>query len=497
MLKHYKEDASTSEKIKLTIQDFNSFALGTSRISMIRVDKWFVGLLAAITIIPIILFSGLFTSYNPEVEGVKMTTIASSKLANHYSKKYIEQIGDVKSGEEVNVLCYNSQYGLYLVETLNGERGWVSHKVFGNEVIVCEDDNKDKVKVGERLLISSTDFNKLTAIDSSGKAHEFYWGNVIHTPAIGMKRYRIADSFTHNALKVNTAWMDEHFKEGTKLEDIENSFYGEPLTIDIQPNGAKVITYPYWVKNYKKGDEYKIVKVLYVNDAVVSYTLDKESSMDLFEEYLPLAEGVSSNMFVIRMRSSFFIEDAEFDSIEDIEKEAEGGTSLGIVGSILGFVLLILAVVLTFYLLSASIMLLPSIVQFVGYVKIFPNFVYRILIYVAIVFSMLFVFVTFCPHWVFGIILTIMTLRHIFKWSQWVDYNRCPSCKTMYSLETVGFSDEHRSYYDKVKYEVNNRTGDKREVGRDHRVVISITEYLHCVNCDGDFDLDHEEDREA
>ncbi len=501
MLKNYKDGASTWQKIVMTYKDFNKFTFSKESVGDIKFDKWMIGFLATFSILPIILFSGLFTSFNPEIERTKMTATGSSKLANNYKEKNIQQIGNVKAGDELDVLCYMQGDGLFLVETEEGERGWVSYKAFGNEVAVRKLDKEyPDLKLGDILKVSTANTIELSATDTNGKRYKLSWSNVIPTSALGIKYFKYADSFSHNALKVTTKWVEEHFKTGTKLEDISDSFYGAALSIDILDDGSKVITYPYWVKDFKRGDEYRSFSVTYQNDEVVSYSYGDEHSMDLVEEYLPMGASIASSSLVTRLRSSFFIKDNQFDDLEDVIEDGDKNDNkklTGIVSLIVSGVMLIIVVGGLFFVMTATLMILPAIVQLLGYVKPLPNFIYRMFIYSAVVISVLGVFIAFCPHWIFGIILFFLCFMHIRRWGSWINYNRCPECKTMYSLETVGYSDTQRSYYDNVKYEVNQRTGDKREVGREHRVVISYTEYLHCVNCDNDFNLAHSEDQSA
>ena len=504
------------------IKEFVPF-LGFDVPEMTRFNGWTVGLLAAIAVIPYLLFSGSARSvyvedYSPiVVAAMQPGTVYDTPITYRINDGKAEAIASVRRGDSLRVLAYCHNLLAFQVETMNGNRGFIRANLIADSMIVEKRINVDGdyLEKGERVLLTGiqkpnkkkNEYSERYTVRRGSESFSFTSNNLFPIMALGMPLYHSDEMAT-----VTPAWIRSHFTvdKVTKAET-DKEWYG--YTTTVKHNGNDVVAlYNFKVNDEMRDKEHTGLLVTYRDGIVHHYDYAASESMGWILSIMPFANDIQSLSLTARMTTSPITTSAEYVTVADVTNEESDvakwihenffnwklPTWLSvIIGIVLGIVLLIIAV---FYF-HCVLMLLPAIAQYVGYITLLPNLVYRIIITCALLFGAeLLYFFAGGINWFLVIIILVYLWFQWKKWMRWVSFNRCFACKHMYTLVTDDYRDGGTSYYDNVNYRVTTRGGreiDRTETSRQHRKIVTVHEDLHCSHCGATGTYTHVNDMQA
>lgn len=504
------------------IKEFVPF-MGFDVPEMSRFNRWTVGVLAAIVLVPYLLFSGsarrvYVDDYKPvAVAALQAGSIYDTPITYKINDGTAGKIADVRRGDSLRVLAYCLNLFAFQVETASGERGFVRANLIADSMIVEKRINVegDYLEKGERVLLTGitkpnkkkNEYSPKTTVRRGSDTFTFTSGTLFPIMAFGIPLYHSDEMAT-----VTPAWIRSHFTvdKSTKSE-IDKEWYGYPSTLKKSGNDI-VALYNLKVNDEVRDKEHRGLIVTYRDGIVHHYDYASSESMGWILSIMPFANDIQSLPMTARMTTSPITTKAVFNTVADITDEESGITKwihenffnwklpgwLSVIIAIVVGIVLLLAAVFYFH---CVLMLVPAIVQWVGYIPILPNLIYRIIITCALLLGgELLYFFAGGLNW-FIVILVVVYLWFQWKnWMKWVTFNRCPECKHMYTFTTDDYRDGGTSYYDKVNYRVTTRGGkeiDRSETSREHRKIVTVHEDMHCTHCGAAYSYTHVSDRQA
>lgn len=466
-----------------------------------RFDAWTIGLICFITIASTIIFTDALTPLNPSFKIKEAEVLKTSTLFDRQNHREAVEIGSVKKGDEVEVLAYSS-YGFYQIETKEGERGWIHLSAFGNEIVVDNRENDAEVEVGAVCRWVKTDETnafKMSAKGEDGKTYELRYSDVAPVFSFGVPKVRGEDSWEKPFIFVTKPWMEKHFKEGKKLEDIMDKYYGNAISIDIKNDGIKEVLFPLHVKEFKRSQEHETVKVVFQNDEFVSYSLSDPDKMKFIERWIPFGQRIVGNRLFIKLRSHTYVEEPEYESIDDVLKE---NGPLKEAPKVMLVLVIIVFVFFCWVVLNSHLLFIPSLMSMTCRIKSLSNHGFIDLMQIPAVIYLLLAYLIFLPYWIIIVVALIFFITNISAVSPWVKYCRCDNCKEMHKIITTGWSEpkyyEYDEYINHITEEVR-RSGARRIVNswverRRHKVKVQ-KEYLKCTDCGHEFEITHHDDK--
>lgn len=504
------------------IKEFVPF-LGFDVPEMSRFNGWTVGLLATIVLVPYLLFSNAAKSVT--VEDYQPVTVAALHNGDIYDTPITYKINNgeagkisgVRRGDSLRVLAYSRSLFAFHVETMDGERGFIRANLIADSMIVVKRINVegDYLEKGERVLLTEirkpnkkkNEYSERTTVRRGNEVFTFTSGEIFPMMAFGMPIYH-----TNEMATVTPRWLRSHFAiDRTAKDEVDNEWYGYATT--VKHEGSDIIaTYAFKVNDETRDKEHKGVIVTYRNGRVHHYDFESSESMGWILSIMPFANDIQSLPMTVRMTTNPITTNGELQSADDIIDE-ESGVSKWIhenffnwklptwLSVIIAIALGIVALIVCVFYFHCVLMLVPAIAQYVGYITILPNFIYRIIISCALLFGgELLYFFAGGLNW-FLVILVVVYLYFQWKnWMKWVTFNRCSECRHMYTLVTDDYRDGGTSYYDNVNYRVTTRGGkeiDRTETSREHRKIVTVYEDLHCSHCGASGTYTHVTDRKA
>lgn len=521
MSENFKEGASLWNKITITFQEIKDFAFDKYGAGMAHIDGWFVSMVLVFVLIPILLFSGVTTSNTVDFTPVHKKTRKDAVLYDYPTfgekKKGTEArrgnpITTIKKGEELILLAYQRYLGCYQVETADGNRGYVPFDVISDSLVALKNCSYEakRIKKGDELLLVNYKNSYDMSVKYEGTVCKgLNLDDVLPVDAFGMPVYIVS-----NPSPVTVNWVKSHIKRGeTSKEDIDKEWFGYALTQKTAKD-AVVASYPLCVQDADKGLVYKKFNITYRNGTVDVVTYNDAENMDWIMTKLPCVDAIQSSPLCVKYLANKITSPAKFNKIEDIKSEKTSSSiakwikeNIGEfnmpswLNSILGIVILIVGLLLAFLFIHCVLLMLPMLVQFTGYIYVLPNWAYRIMMTLAVLFGgeLLYVFAG-GVNWFLTIMLVLYLFWQLKQWNYWISFNRCSNCGHMYTLDTTNYRDGGTSYYDQVEYEVKkygNVEIGRKEISRKHRKIVTVHEDLCCSNCGCDFTYTHNTDREA
>ena len=501
--------------LSITFSEIKHFALDSTGAGMAVIDKWFVGLVLLIAILPILTFTGVTKSKITDFTPVERIAQKSATLydyptlpvdKNNSSTKVGNSIATIKKGEAIKLLAYSRYQGCYQVELADGTRGYVAMDVVGDSVLSLRW-KKDMAEVGDTFMLKSIQSVYKVVARAKGKTiDDFRVGDFFPVQAMGLPVYNCAAPSP-----VTVKWVKNNIVKGkTTKEEIDKEWFGYALAQTVKGN---VVTSLYLlaVQDAEAGKVYQKFAVTYTDGIVSNIEYSEPEDMGFIMSHLPFVDAIQGNPLCVKYRSESITAPSGYNTISDIKGEKRSAVAEWIsenIGDVsmpmwLQYIVVIVGglIVLALFLLfiHCLLLVLPTLMSFLGYVYVLPNPLYKLLMFLALLFGgeLLYVFTGGLPWFV-----TIMLIGYLYwqwlQWNTWINYNRCPSCHHMYTLNTTNWVDGGKSYYDNVTYNVTTKGGkeiSRTETNREHRVVSSVNEHLTCSDCGSTFSLTHTTDR--
>ena len=504
------------------IKEFVPF-MGFDVPEMSRINGWVVGLLAAIVVIPYLLFSGSARSVS--VDDYQPTVVAALQPGTVYDTPITYKINDgkasaiagVRRGDSLRVLAYCLNLFAFQVETMSGERGFIRANIIADSMIVKKRINVDNdyLEKGERVLLTGLqkpnkkkrEYSERFTVRRGTESFSFTSTNIFPIMALGMPLYHSDEMAT-----VTPAWIRSHFTvDKTTKAEIDKEWYG--YTTTVKHNGNDVVAlYNFKVNDEVRDKEHSGLLVTYRDGLVHHYDYAQSESMGWILSIMPFANDIQSLSLTARMTTSPITTSAEYNTVADVIDE-QSDVAKWIHENFFNWelptwlsVIIAIVVSIVFFLIAAFyfhcvLMLVPAIAQYAGYIPFMPNLIYRIIITCALLFGAeLLYFFAGGLNWFLVIIILAYMWFQWKNWMKWVSFNRCPECKHMYTFVTDDYRDGGTSYYDKVNYRVTTRGGreiDRSETSREHRKIVTVHEDMHCTHCGAAFTYTHVSDRQA
>lgn len=473
----------------------------TSKPQRVRFDVLTIGLISLITIGSTIAITDALTPLNPSFKTKEAEVIRTTPLMDTRELTRASEIGVVKKGEKVEILAY-SGYGYYQVETEKGERGWIYLTAFDDELVVDELANDAELEVGTvcRWVKIDPDNNyRIVVRDESGQTHTLARGNVAPTFSFGVPAVKGENSWEKPYIYVTPSWMKKHFKEGVKLDKVMKKYYGNALSIDVRDDGSKMVMFPFHVKEFKYRKEYETVKVLFKDDAFVSYEMSDPDKMKFLERWIPFGQRIVGSRLFIKLRSHSYVIEPQYDDINDVIKGNQEAKDLPMP---LRVVVIALLLALCWIILNAHLLFFPALLSLTGRIKSLSNDAYEKIMCYSVLLYMILAYLIFLPYWMIIAVAVVIAFCLGGTISEWILYGRCQGCKEMHTLETVGWSDpEYYEYDEYIQHSTQevSRSGVRRTISswtekRRHRVKVQ-KEYLKCKACGNDLTITHENDK--
>ena len=521
-MKNFSKGAKWWECIGIAFDDIKSFAYSYGA-EMTIFNGWLIGLLAVIVVVPFLLFSGITSStYDTDYTPVKMSARRSAVLYDTHNILYshrmknAKELAKVNKGDSLKVLAYSKSYLAFQVETSKGERGFVKFDVLGDSLVATDKVTlkNDVCNKGDKVLFLSYDYGnkKQSKTDFKLKFGEEITSTSACFKFMPLCAFGIPKYKSDNVSTVTADWVRRRFKPDiTTKTDVDKQWYGYPLTVKVTGNRT-VATYPLKVNDFGKEREYDTMEVLYKDGVVHSYSYKKEESMGWLLSTLPFAAEIQTLPLSAMMQSNPVTTEADINGMEDVLDEP-GAVQKWIKSNFFNFklptwlsviialVLLLIGLIIVAFYFHCVLMLLPALAQFTGYIYPLPNFLWKIIITIALLFGgELLYLLAGGLNWFLVLVLLAYLYYQWKKWMNWANYARCSTCGHMYTLDSYDYRDGGTSYYDNVKYNVTTLGGkeiNRKETSREHRKIVTVYEDLSCSHCGADFTYTHHNDMKA
>ncbi len=287
----------------------------------------------------------------------------------------------------------------------------------------------------------------------------------------------VPEIFSTKCIPVSGKWLNRRIEIGTTTrQDVADSWWGEP----------------YAIKKTAKGED------LYLpmgNECIFHFENDKLVGVtpeDKLEEfYIP--------------GFSLWIDSAIYTRIQTVDMVRDH--TEGLAKFLPEWALNLLAVPvflvlgLFFYVSTiCHLILFPALILKIGEWKRLPRFVFRLLLYIAGLFSAIWL----ALQWqIGGMIAPFGFIYFCFRWRKWEKLNHCPHCHQFYTMEVYDVNYQGKEYIKttvKNEYLRSGGFGGKdtfvREVSRksEKREAWSSTEFYRCEDCGGEMRIHYSGD---
>lgn len=520
MSTNFKAGASLWDRIVISFGEVKDFATDKYGVSMVHIDGWFIGVILFFIIVPIAVYSGLDTSVTAEFTPVSRTVQKAVVLYDYptfgeqkanSAVKQGKKIATIKKGAEIKLLGYSLYQGCYQVETFEGERGYISFDAIGDSLVALKGFNREnmRVKAGDILMLAGYKDNYHVSVKFDGNvSNDINLGMIRPVASLGLPTYLVS-----NYSPVTVRWLKSRFKKGeTRKEDVDREWYGYALAKIVDGNNVTA-TYALRVQDAENGVVYDSFKVRYRDGIVDMVSYEDSKSMDWIMKKLPFVDAIQSSPLFVRSQAKKVTAPTDIKTVDDVKKEKSSAVAKWIkenvgtfnlpswLGYIIGIVALIIMLLFALMFIHCVLLIVPAIVSFAGYIHVLPNGIYKIIMFLSLLFGGELLYVSAGGiNWFLTILLVAYLYWQWIQWNYWINFNRCSNCGHLYTLGTTGYRDGGTSYYDKVDYRVKkygNMEIECKETGRQHRKVVTVHEDLNCSYCGCDFSYTHESDMKA
>lgn len=367
--------------------------------------------------------------------GIRVAAIQSTRLS-----AYKEPFATINQGDSLTILGADFSNLRFLAATDDGQRGWIPQEAVDNKGIIYKvdlitDNGKTAVNSGDTVTLLARTGDEYAQM-MKFKAANGEQGEVrVHklTTSIGnnVRKYEYkSGNYYLSKKKFEEKYIGKTFQENENL-------YRPAFLIKKTKNGLEA---QYDLRVFDKNDgRFYTVIITYQDGVAVSYSSKIYKSPNrLFLKYLPLVSTIIDVDFFSQLISTNAFE------IEDFDAE-DRSVILKISGYVL-VIFFILGIVGYFFFFNQTIpFLLFGLLRF-RYPLIFISNKLFPKIIVAITFITTYIWLVlglcFPMHWWYFIpallIATWWLTPKILDWFTDFPSNRCPDCKSLYTIEYYG-----------------------------------------------------------
>lgn len=391
-------------------------------------DRTLFFFMIAITLIGIVVYLSL---PDREPANIKVAALQKTELS-----RYNEAFSNIRKGDSLIILGQKANSLTFLVQTKNGERGYVPQEAIDHNFIVYGVSAKDKVSVNDGDTVKFI----------SSKKEQYGPSKVVVSTANGTKeellQKQVISTLGNKLLKSNIQGGDYYiskkkFEElyiGKSFDEIEQLY--RPAHIVKRENGQLQAEYTLRVLNSKDGRFY--MPTIQFGDGIATsctYIEDKDANNNsFFLRYLPLASTIIDVDFFSRLISWNFFESYYLKINPSTLGKIAGYLSLPFLG--LGLFLMLFA------LNAALPAFLFGLLRFKYPLKWMSNKAFSITnaaLFIIGTYVLLILGLSYpLTWWYFIPIFAIVTLWFFNRIDGWINdfpANRCPHCKSLYTIE--------------------------------------------------------------
>ncbi len=473
------------------VKMLTSFPFSSDLIRYGRFSGWSAGLALVLVVATVIGYTSFHKSLRPSFDSREAKVVMAGSILDDFLTDEGKAIGSVRVGQQVELLAYGSGY--FLIQTADGERGWVEAAVIDRNFVVASD-NHEEAPLGASYKFvryeGDNNFN-IVAADEKGRRHTFFKYELFPTAAYGLPSLGLDDSFSRRYIYVTERWMAKHFAEGVELEHIYKQFYGFPIVVDVVNANTKNVCFPLRVKDFDTNIYHPKVTARFVDGRLVDYTLTEQGKIPFVERYILFGGRIASTRLFVKLRSRPFLVESKYNSVEDVIKENKQGKKLS------GWVRIPLIAILAYVaylLLMAHLMVSPLLLHFIDRIPVVPPGVGRWALLLSMPIGFIILYMIYVPHWIILALVLFFGFAILRGLAEWEIYSHCPVCRKYYVLRTLGYGEAAEIHYDEVvrhvTEEVTKRDGHeiKRKVvsSRDeviHHKDVAQEEFIVCEHC--------------
>ncbi|MBO7194571.1 MAG: hypothetical protein J6V27_00835 [Alistipes sp.] len=479
-------------RIWAPVRMLTSFPFSNHLIRYGRFDGWAIGLALAVVVASVIGFTSFHKSLYPSFDTREAKVVMSGAILDDFLTSEGKPIGSVRVGQQVELVAYGSGY--FLIQTAEGERGWVEAAIIDKNFVVVRDDDEE-TPLGAPYKFVRYEGEKhfdVVAVDANGKSHTFRKYELFPTAAYGLPALGLDDSFSSRYVYVTERWMDKHFAVGEEYAHMCEQYYGYPVVIDIVDSHTRNVCFPVRVKDFKTNIYHPKVTARFVDGKLADYTLSEDGKIPFVERYIPFGGRIASTRLFIKLRSRPFLVSPKYNDVDDVIKHNSGGKELPLWVRIPLIALLAFAAYVAF---MAHLMIFPMVMNIiVDRMPFMPSKLDGLGLLLSLPIGFVIIYMIYVPHWIFLALIFFFGFAIVRALAEWEMYSHCPVCRQYYVLRTLGYGEADEIHYDEVvrhvTEEVTKRDGHeiKREVvnTRDeviHHTDIAQEEFIVCEHC--------------
>lgn len=448
------------------------------------------GIALLIVVATVIGYTSFFKSLHPSFDSREAKVVMAGSILDDFLTDDGKSIGSVRVGQQVELLAYGEGY--FLIQTAQGERGWVEAAVMEKNFVVANGRHEEAQLGAEYKFVRYEGDNRfqMVAADASGKRHTFKKYDLFPKVAFGLPSLGLDDSFSSRYIYVTERWMAKHFAEGAELDEMCKQFYGFPVVVDIVDSRTKNVCFPVRVKNFDTNVYHPKVTAHFVDDKLVNYTLTEDGKIPFVERFIPFGGRIASTHLFVKLRSRPFLVAPQYDSVDELISE-ESSRELPGWARIL---LLVLLAFVAYVVLMAHLMVAPMLFHYIDRIPKMPAKVGEWAVLLSIPISLIILYMIYIPHWIILALAFFFGFAMVKGLAVWEVYSHCPVCRHYYGLRTLGYDEAKEINYDEVvrhvTEEVTKRDGrviDRKVVGTRDEVIhhkdIAQNEFLVCEHC--------------
>lgn len=467
---------SLLRRIWAPVSMLTSFPFSTNLIRYGRFNVWNTSLALLIVVATVIGYTSFHKSLHPSFESREAKVVMTGSLLDDFLTDDGKAIGSVRVGQSVELLAYGSGY--FLIQTAEGERGWVEAAVMDRNFVVATD-RHEEAQLGEAykfVRYEGDNHFEMVAADEKGKRYTFKKYELFPTAAYGVPSLGLDDSFSRRYIYVTERWMARHFAEGAEFEAMCKKFYGYPVVVDIVNSHTKNVCFPVRVKDFDTNIFHPKVVARFVDGKLVDYTLTEDGKIPFVERFIPFGGRIASSRLFIKLRSRPFLVAPKYNGVEDVIEANKAGKSLP------GWVripIIVLLLFVAYLVIMAHLMVSPLIFHYLDRIPFIPARVGQWGLFISLPISVVILYMIYTPHWIVLAVAFFLGFAVVRALAEWEVYSHCPVCRQYYVLRTLGYGEAREHHYDEVRRHVTEEVTkrDGRVIGR--KVVGTRDEVIH------------------
>ncbi|MBP3440063.1 MAG: hypothetical protein J6K24_02285 [Tidjanibacter sp.] len=455
-----------------------------------RFNIWNTGLALLIVVATVIGYTSFHKSLHPSFDSREAKVVMTGSILDDFLTDDGKPIGSVRVGQQVELLAYGEGY--FLIQTAEGERGWVEAAVIDKKFVVATSRHEEAQLGAEYKFVRYEGDNRfeMVATDASGKRHTFKKYDLFPTAAYGLPSLGLDDSFSSRYIYVTERWMAKHFAEGAEFDEMCKQYYGFPIVVDIVDSRTKNVCFPVRVKDFDTNIYHPKVTAHFVDGKLVKCTLTEDGKIPFVERYIPFGGRIASSRLFIKLRSRPFLVASKYDSVDDVISNESSRDLPGWVR----IPLIVLLAFVGYIVLMAHLMVAPMLFHYIDRIPKMPAKIGEWSILVSLLISVIVLYMIYIPHWIILVLAFVLGFAMVKGLSVWEVYSHCPVCRQYYVLRTLGYGEADEIHYDEVvrhvTEEVTKRDGrvvDRKVVGSRDEVIhhkdIVQDEFIVCEHC--------------